>query len=41
VNTPGRLVGSRLFKLPDGYVLILPVGAYLTWGGQPLEGKGI
>lgn len=40
VNTPGRLVGSRPFKLPDGYVLILPVGAYITWGGQTLEGKG-
>ena len=41
VKTPGRLVGSRPFKLPDGYVVILPVGAYLTWSGQTLEGKGI
>ena len=41
VKTPGRLVGSRPFKLPDGYVAILPVGAYLTWSGQTLEGKGV
>jgi len=41
VKTPGRLVGSRPFKLPDGYVLVLPVGAYLTWDGQKLEGVGI
>ena len=41
VKTPGRLVGSRPFKLPDGYIVILPVGAYLTWGGQTLEGKGV
>ena len=41
VKTPGRLVGSRPFKLPGGYVLILPVGAYLTWNGQTLEGKGV
>ena len=41
VKTPGRLVGSRPFKLPDGYVVILPVGAYLTWSGQTLEGKGV
>ncbi len=40
-KTPGRLVGSRPFKLPDGYFLVLPVGAYLTWGGQTLEGSGI
>jgi len=34
-------VGSRPFKLPDGYVVILPVGAYLTWSGQTLEGTGV
>ena len=41
VKTPGRLVGSRPFTLQDGYVVILPVGAYLTWSGQTLEGKGV
>ena len=41
VKTPGRLVGSRPFKLSGGYVVILPVGAYLTWSSQTLEGKGV
>lgn len=40
-QTPGRLVPSRRFKLPHGYFLILPVGAYLTWQGQNIEGKGV
>jgi C-terminal processing protease CtpA/Prc len=40
-KTPGRLVGSRPFKLPYGYFLVLPVGAYLTWGGRRLEGSGV
>ncbi len=41
VKTPGRLVGSRPFKLPEGYFLVLPVGAYVTWDGQRLEGAGV
>jgi C-terminal processing protease CtpA/Prc len=40
-KTPGRLVGRRPFKLPEGYFLVLPVGAYLTWTGNTLEGSGI
>ena len=40
-TTPGRLVGSKPFKLSDGYFLILPVGAYLTWQGSRLEGQGV
>ena len=39
--TPGRLVGSKPFKLRYGYFLILPVGAYVTWQGRRLEGEGI
>jgi carboxyl-terminal processing protease len=39
--TPGRLVGSKPFKVCDGYYLILPVGGYLTWQGARLEGKGV
>ena len=39
--TPGRLVGSKAFKVGDGYFLILPVGAYVTWQGNRLEGQGI
>ena len=40
-STPGRLVGSKAFKVGDGYFLILPVGAYVTWQGKRLEGQGI
>jgi len=40
-STPGRLVASKPFKLPEGYYLILPVGAYLTWQGNCLEGHGV
>lgn len=39
--TPGRLVGSKAFKVGNGYFLILPVGAYFTWQGARLEGKGV
>lgn len=40
-RTPGRVVGSKPFKVGDGYFLILPVGAYLTWQGTRLEGSGV
>ena len=40
-NTPGRLVGSKPFKLSHGYFLILPIGAYVTWQGKRLEGEGV
>ena len=40
-TTPGRLVASKPLKLPDGYFLILPVGAYVTWDGRRLEGEGV
>ena len=40
-STPGRLVGSKAFKVGHGYFLILPVGAYVTWQGKRLEGQGI
>jgi carboxyl-terminal processing protease len=40
-TTPGRLVGSKPFKLRYGYFLILPVGAYVTWQDKRLEGEGI
>jgi C-terminal processing protease CtpA/Prc len=39
--TPGRLVGSKPFKVSEGYYLILPVGGYLTWQGARLEGTGV
>lgn len=40
-NTAGRLLSADSFKLPHGYVLSLPVGAYYTWGGRLLEGTGV
>ncbi|MCZ2153246.1 MAG: hypothetical protein LC114_04990 [Bryobacterales bacterium] len=41
IPTPGRLVGSKAFKVGNGYFLILPIGAYFTWQGTRLEGKGV
>lgn len=40
-NTPGRLLSSRAFKVDHGYILGLPVAAYLTWHGRMLENNGI
>lgn len=40
-TTAGRLLSGDTFKLPRGYVLSLPVGAYHTWQGRLLEGVGI
>jgi carboxyl-terminal processing protease len=40
-KTPGRLLSGSAFKVGHGFILGLPVGAYLTWQGTLLEGKGI
>jgi carboxyl-terminal processing protease len=40
-KTPGRLLSGAAFKVGHGYILGLPVAAYLTWQGRMLEGKGI
>ncbi len=40
-TTAGRLLSGDTFKLPHGYVLSLPVGAYYTWQGRLLEGVGV
>jgi len=40
-KTPGRLLSGTGFKVGHGFMLGLPVGAYLTWAGTLLEGKGI
>jgi hypothetical protein len=40
-RTAGRLLSAESFKLPHGYVLSLPVGAYYTWQGRLLEGSGV
>ena len=40
-KTPGRLLSGRTFQVGSGYVLGLPVAAYLTWEGRMIEGKGV
>ncbi len=40
-TTAGRLLSGSVFKVGQGYVLGLPVAAYLTWQGDLLEGKGV
>jgi carboxyl-terminal processing protease len=40
-KTPGRLLAGSTYKLGHGYILGLPVAAYLTWQGRLLENNGI
>jgi carboxyl-terminal processing protease len=40
-RTPGRLLSGSAFKVGHGYILGLPVAAYLTWQGRMLENNGI
>lgn len=40
-RTPGRLLSGSAFKVGHGYILGLPVAAYLTWQGRILENNGI
>jgi carboxyl-terminal processing protease len=40
-KTPGRLLSGGAFKVAHGYILGLPVAAYITWQGRMLEGNGI
>jgi C-terminal processing protease CtpA/Prc len=40
-KTPGRLLSGSAFKVGNGYILGLPVAAYLTWQGRMLENNGI
>jgi len=40
-KTPGRLLSGSAFKVGHGYILGLPVAAYLTWHGRMLENNGI
>jgi len=41
VETPGRLLSGSAFKAGFGYIVGLPVAAYLTWEGRLIEGKGV
>src|SRR2546427_2860998 len=40
-KTPGRLLSGATFRVGSGYILGLPVAAYLTWQGRLIEGKGV
>jgi hypothetical protein len=40
-KTPGRLLSGSAYKVGRGYILGLPVAAYLTWQGRMLESNGI
>jgi len=40
-KTPGRLLSGGAFRVGHGYILGLPVAAYLTWQGRMLENNGI
>jgi carboxyl-terminal processing protease len=39
--TPGRLVSHRGFNIGYGFTLVIPTGAYVSWAGSRLDGKGI
>ena len=38
-KTPGRLLSGSAFKAGFGYIVGLPVAAYLTWQGKLIEGQ--
>jgi len=40
-RTAGRLLSGSAFKVGFGYIVGLPVAAYLTWQGRLIEGKGV
>jgi carboxyl-terminal processing protease len=39
--TPGRLVSHRGFDIGNGFTLVIPTGAYVSWMGTRLDGTGI
>lgn len=41
MQTSGRLAARSAFKIGFGYRLTIPVGAYVSWGGQIIEGQGV
>jgi carboxyl-terminal processing protease len=40
-KTPGRLVSRSAFKIGNDYRIVIPIGAYVSWRGIRIEGKGI
>lgn len=41
MKTSGRLTARSAFKIGLGYRLTIPVGAFVSWRGTRIEGKGI
>ena len=37
----GRLLSGSTFRADTGYILGLPVAAYLTWQGRLIKGEGV
>ena len=40
-KTAGRLMSGATFGAGEGYLVGLPVAAYLTWEGRMIEGRGV
>jgi C-terminal processing protease CtpA/Prc len=40
-HTPGRLISRSAFRIGEGYRLVVPVAAYVSWNGKQIEGTGI
>src|SRR5207248_2093831 len=40
-KTAGRLLSGSTFPVGEGYIVGLPIAAYLTWQGKLIEGKGV
>lgn len=40
-KTPGRLVSRSAFKIGAAYRITIPIGAYISWNGDRIEGTGI
>jgi C-terminal processing protease CtpA/Prc len=40
-KTPGRLSARSAFKVGSNYRLTIPIGAYISWKGTRIEGRGI
>ncbi|HEX5483691.1 MAG TPA: S41 family peptidase [Terriglobia bacterium] len=41
VQTAGRLLGGKGYKVGYGYLAILPGAAFFTWQGRSFEGQGV
>ena len=41
MKTSGRLAARSAFKIGSGYRLTIPIGAFVSWRGTRIEGKGI